>query len=182
MCYWAAGPTPHTTRAPYLPRGQNVLSQPPSTRGASALPSEPGYFHRLPLRLLCESMKRQIVSRAFYGCECRVRWGQEQGELGEAPLSWVLATSAPHRAGLLPPPVHGTDPSVSAGASQHHPSHPAPGGLRGPHQGCVEQISEGRKGAHTEEPGPEAGSKGWGWGAGKSNSEYGAGCPGSSSH
>nr|XP_005891250.1 PREDICTED: small G protein signaling modulator 2 isoform X2 [Bos mutus] len=27
---------------------------------------------RLPLRLLCESMKRQIVSRAFYGCECGV--------------------------------------------------------------------------------------------------------------
>lgn len=31
----------------------------------------------MPLRLLCESMKRQIVSRAFYGCECVVRWGSE---------------------------------------------------------------------------------------------------------
>uniref|UniRef100_A0A8C8Z5K2 Small G protein signaling modulator 2 n=1 Tax=Prolemur simus TaxID=1328070 RepID=A0A8C8Z5K2_PROSS len=36
-------------------------------RGHRPLHSEPGCFHRLPLRLLCESMKRQIVSRAFYG-------------------------------------------------------------------------------------------------------------------
>lgn len=162
MCCWAVGPTPHTAGAPHRSPGQNVLSQPPPTRGAIAPPSEPGYFHRLPLRLLCESMKRQIVSRAFYGCECRVRWDQKGWELGEVPLSWVLAPPAPHRAGLLPPPVHGADPSVSTGASQHHPPCPAPGGLRGPHQGCVEQVSEGREGAHSGEPGPEAGSRGGG--------------------
>ena len=26
-------------------------------------------LHRTPLKMLCESMKRQIVSRAFYGCK-----------------------------------------------------------------------------------------------------------------
>lgn len=57
-------------------------------------PSEPGRFHRLPLRLLCESMKRQIVSRAFYGCECGVRWGH--GGRG-----WERH----HSQGLLAPPL-----------------------------------------------------------------------------
>lgn len=66
-----------------------------SPEGPQPLSSEPGYFHRLPLRLLCESMKRQIVSRAFYGCEYWVRWGCEGWEIGEVPLSYVFSPGAP---------------------------------------------------------------------------------------
>ncbi|XP_021093725.1 small G protein signaling modulator 2 isoform X4 [Heterocephalus glaber] len=49
---------------------------------------------RLPLRLLCESMKRQIVSRAFYGCECVVRWGCEGLGVGSTSVtaSWLHTT------------------------------------------------------------------------------------------
>lgn len=49
-------------------------------------------------------MKRQIVSRAFYGCECGVRWGRrawEQGQ-GEAPGQRVTASRLPP-----PPPATG---------------------------------------------------------------------------
>ncbi|CAO2644168.1 Small G protein signaling modulator 2 [Lemmus lemmus] len=50
---------------PHSPHTQPL--HPEATTGLESPPSEPRCFHRLPLRLLCESMKRQIVSRAFYG-------------------------------------------------------------------------------------------------------------------
>lgn len=65
-------------------------------RGHRPLSSEPSCFHRLPLRLLCESMKRQIVSRAFYGCKCGVRWGCKG-------LGWELGEPRGHS--LLAPPT-----------------------------------------------------------------------------
>ncbi|KAK1331479.1 hypothetical protein QTO34_009436 [Cnephaeus nilssonii] len=42
-----------------------------------------------------------------------------------------LCSCVPDRAGVLPPPVHGADPPVSAGASQHHPARPPPGASGG---------------------------------------------------
>uniref|UniRef100_A0A8C4LM93 Small G protein signaling modulator 2 n=1 Tax=Equus asinus asinus TaxID=83772 RepID=A0A8C4LM93_EQUAS len=52
---------------PSLPPECPSFSTSSHQRGHRPLSSEPSCFHRLPLRLLCESMKRQIVSRAFYG-------------------------------------------------------------------------------------------------------------------
>lgn len=52
------------------------------------------------------------------------------------------------RASLLSPPVHSEDTPVCTGAPQHYSTGQAPGGLRGSYQGCVEQVSEGQKGAN----------------------------------
>lgn len=114
----------------------------PLLEGHSPIPAESGCPHRLPLRLLCETMKRQIVSRAFYGCECGLKWegwGSGQAQWSQSPCS---PDPDPHRAGVLPPPIHSTDPPVSTGASQHHPTCTPPRGLRRPHQGRVEQVPE----------------------------------------
>ncbi|MEQ2259242.1 hypothetical protein XENORESO_008799 [Xenotaenia resolanae] len=46
------------------------------TAGCTCL-HQPSDIHTIPLKMLCQNMKRQIVSRAFYGCKFSLFFPQQ---------------------------------------------------------------------------------------------------------